>query len=354
MSAPASVLHVLGSGERHAAGLATSVSHLAENLNREKWRIGAVFLRDDGPVGASLRKSDVIVEAADWTSGLRDIGGLRRFARSVRTFAPQIVHFHAGGRAARIVARSASRAKTIAHYHSLYEESGSRRERSAAGADVVIANSRATAETVTRTSPMVVYQGVNVGPRVPRKADGIFRIGTAARLATVKGIPTLLKAFALAREATAGQALEVRLDIAGDGPERRALEEEILALGLTDSVRLLGWRDDVPRLMQTWDLYVQPSSAEGFGLSVLEAMAAGLPVVASRVGGLAELVEDRVTGMLIEPRDAVAMGDAIGGLIPDPRRCALMGARGRERAMRYFSIEREVRSISEIYERLLA
>jgi glycosyltransferase involved in cell wall biosynthesis len=348
-----SVLHVLGTGDRHGSGLARTVFNLADNLDPASWRTGVVFLREDGPIGASFRKMDIAAEAARWHSGVRDPAGLRRFASCVREFGPQIVHFHAGGRLARIVARAASRARIIAHYHSIFEETGADRARSSAGADVIIANSRATAATVRNAHPVVVYQGVTVRPRVPRATEGSVRVGTAARLVTVKGLPTLLQAFARARDAIAREKIDLTLDIAGDGPQKSALEEEIESLGLADSVRLLGWRDDIPRFLGAWDLYVQSSNAEGFGLSVMEAMAAGLPVIATNVGGLPELVEEKATGLLVNAGDPVAMGDAIAALAPDARRRALMGARGRERVMRYFSIEKEVRSIRDVYNRLL-
>ena len=354
MSARVSVLHVLGTGDRHASGLARTVFNLADNLNPEKWRLGVVFLREDGPVGAALHKAGVSVDAARWHKGIRDIGGMRRFSRCVRDFGPQIIHFHAGGRAARVVARAASSGRIVAHYHSIVEENGSGRARSGAGADAVIANSNATASTVSRLKPVVVYQGINVSPRIPQKGDGSIRIGTAARLATVKGLPTLLQAFAHARARLDSEEIDLQLDIAGDGPERSSVEEEIGALGLSDSVHLLGWRDDIPRFLDSWNLYVQSSSAEGFGLSVLEAMAAGLPVIATRVGGLPELVEEKATGLLVDPGDPIAMGDAIAALAPDARRRALMGARGRERVMRFFSVDKEVRSIRAVYEQLLA
>ena len=354
MSPRVSVMHVLGTGDRHGSGLARSVFNLAENLDPEKWRLGVLFLREDGPVGAAFRKKELSVDSAQWHKGIRDIGGIRRFSRSVKDFGPQIVHFHAGGRAARVVARAASSARIVAHYHSIAEENGNGRARSGAGADVVLANSKATAATVSRTQAVVVYQGINVTPRVPQRAESSVRIGTAARLVTVKGLPTLLQAFAHARARLGTEDIDLKLDIAGDGPEKGALEDEIEALGLSESVRLLGWRDDIPRFLDSWNLYVQSSSAEGFGLSVLEAMAAGLPVIATRVGGLPELIEEKATGLLVNAGDPVAMGDAIAALAPDARRRALMGARGRERVMRFFSVEKEVHSIRAVYEKLLA
>ena len=352
MSRRIRVLHVLGTGERHAIGIARTALHLARRLPSSRWEISALFIRDGGPLGDRFEEAGIETFEAGWHRGLTDFRGAARFTGTVRDIAPHIVHFHAGGRAQRLAARAAGRPRIIAHYHSIYEESGRASPRTGAVADVVLANSRATAATIPRAKPVVIHQGVATGPILRRRSINT-RIGVAARLAPVKGIATLIDAMSLVIRDHPALASTIFLEIAGTGPEESALREQISDRGLEKQVRLHGWRENVRHLMQRWDIYVQPSVAEGFGIAVLEAMGVGLPVIASRTGGLPELVEEGTTGILTEPGDAQGLADAIASLAADEEMRRRLGAAGRERVAREFTIEREVTSIAAVYERLL-
>ena len=162
-----------------------------------------------------------------------------RYVKSARTS----LDFHAGGRAQRMIVRSVTSARIVAHYHSLYEESGSRRIRTAAATDAVIANSAATAETVAGSKTFVVHQGIEVRPRGAPDVWGNIRIGVAARLAAVKGLVTLLEALALLGEDDPVLAQTITLEIAGHGADEPMLRAKIAELGIDSRVRLLGWRN---------------------------------------------------------------------------------------------------------------
>jgi glycosyltransferase involved in cell wall biosynthesis len=142
--------------------------------------------------------------------------------------------------------------------------------------------------------------------------------------------------------------------IVGDGPDRPRVEEEIAALGLSDRVRLAGERRDVPELLASADVFVLASASEGLPVSVLEAMAAGLPVVASRVGGVPEEVEDGETGVLVEPGDPDALTAALTRLIADSTLRRRLGAAGRARAEQAFDLDPFRRAHLELYSRELA
>ena len=114
-----------------------------------------------------------------------------------------------------------------------------------------------------------------------------------------------------------------------------------------------GVRRDVPEVLRAFDLLVQPSLWEGFGLTLVEAMAVGTPVVASRVGGVPEAVVDGVTGLLVPPGDAQSLASACAALLRDPGRASQMGRAGIERARAEFGIERLVREIEDLYRELL-
>jgi glycosyltransferase involved in cell wall biosynthesis len=167
---------------------------------------------------------------------------------------------------------------------------------------------------------------------------------TLARLDPQKGLPYLLEAAKSLPKAT--------FAIAGDGRDRQALEEQARALGLEGRVHFLGYRDDIPDLLAACDLFVLPSLFEGLPISVLEAMAAGKPVVATRIGGTDEAVEHGVTGLLVPARDAEVLAAAIRQLLSNPADARRMGEAGRARALGEFSAESMVASMTRLYEEL--
>ena len=177
--------------------------------------------------------------------------------------------------------------------------------------------------------------------------DEVLAIQVAA-LAPHKSQTTLLQAAA----AAAGAAPRLRVWIAGEGALEEALLAEHRSLGLGDRVRFLGFRNDVVPLLRAADLFVLSSYLEGLGTSVLDAMAAGLPVVATAVGGVPEIVETEATGLLVPPQDPEALAAAMARLSADPAMRAAMGARGRERA-RAFSADRTAALTRALYEELL-
>ena len=131
-----------------------------------------------------------------------------------------------------------------------------------------------------------------------------------------------------------------RAVIVGDGPERQSIDGLIESAGLRDRVELLGERDDVRDVLSHADLFVLSSRSEAMPMSILEAMAAGLPVVASNVGGVPEVVVDDQTGLLVPPGNAAALASAIERLLGDRELRIEFGARGLERARTTFSLDR--------------
>ncbi len=140
--------------------------------------------------------------------------------------------------------------------------------------------------------------------------------------------------------------------VAGDGPLRPRVEGAARRLEL-GRVSLLGFREDIPGLLQACDIFALPSHWEGLPLAVIEAMMAGLPVVATRVGGVPELVEHGVTGLLVPAGDVGALREALGALLADRELRARMGAAGRQRALERFTAQRMVRDTMDLYDRLV-
>lgn len=346
------VVHVLGTGDAQATGIARTALNVAGSLDPSRYRLSVFFLRDDGAIGDRLRQLGVGVVALGWIRGRADIRGALRFARALRDARPDIVHLHAGGLSPRFVSKVTANARVVVHYHSLEEEArtNGRSRRSSLAADLVIANSEATGRSVRGSKPLVVYPGVAIPIARERHESSEIRIGVAARLAPVKGISFFIDAM----RSVSQSVPQLRAEIAGDGPERTSLENQVRERDLEKIVSFAGWVDDISQTMRGWDIYVQPSLAEGLGISALEAMACGIPVVASNVGGLREIIVDGVTGFLVPPGDTRALAEKIWLLTTDATLRASMGNAARARVIEHFNLERESHAIRTAYERLLA
>jgi glycosyltransferase involved in cell wall biosynthesis len=175
-------------------------------------------------------------------------------------------------------------------------------------------------------------------------------VGNVAALVPHKGQRHLIAAAALVLR----DVPDARFIIAGEGELRDALERQIRELHLDKHVFLAGFRPDVLSLHKGFDLFVMPSVSEGLGTSLLDAMACGKAVVATRAGGIPEVVVDRQTGLLVSPRDDHALARAIVALLTDPDRRAAMGRAGLERVRQRFSAERMVLETLDVYEQVRA
>ena len=201
----------------------------------------------------------------------------------------------------------------------------------------------------------VVYNGIDPGERprpgqcaAARAALGIkkdaFVIGTVGRLDPVKNLSALLRAHAVVN----ARHPHAHLVVVGSGAEQPALQDEASRLGITHAVTFAGHRADVRFLMSGFDVYANSSMYEGVSLTILEAMATALPVVAASVGGNPEVVIDHETGLLV-PGHARAIADAVLTLAADRRLRHVMGDAGRWRVKRHFSLERMVEQYADAY-----
>jgi glycosyltransferase involved in cell wall biosynthesis len=205
------------------------------------------------------------------------------------------------------------------------------------------------ARTCAEATTVVIHNGVEPRPVESRETrSGPCRLVTVGRLQAPKDPLTLVRALA----ALAHGSHETV--IVGDGPDRSAVEAEVRRLGLDSAVRLAGVRNDVAALLAAADLFVLSSRSEGLPLSILEAMAAGLPVVASSVGGVPELVLDGETGLLVPPGDSRSLAQAIERLLADPALRGRLGAAGRARVAEHFDLASTQRAHLDLYRSLLA
>ena len=165
---------------------------------------------------------------------------------------------------------------------------------------------------------------------------GTVVIGSVGRLHPVKNYQELILAIADLKK----QGQNVRLEIAGDGAEKEKLEKVIRENGLSKEVRLLGWRKDLNKLRQGWDIYIQPSITEGFGLAAVEAMQQGLPVVVTPGGALPELVADGETGIVATGFGHTDIAQALEKMISDREKMAKMAEAGQKFAAENFGIDK--------------
>ena len=186
-----------------------------------------------------------------------------------------------------------------------------------------------------------------------QRLDGILVAGTVGRLTPVKDQQTLLRAFAQLRESDPVLGDRLRLVIVGDGPLYSPLKQLIEQLALQDVAWLAGDRQDVPGLLQAMDVFVLPSLGEGISNTVLEAMASGLPVVATAVGGNVELVEEGCNGSLVPVGDSLALATALATLFRNDGERIRQGDNARQRVCQYFDWDRTVAAYLQVYDELL-
>jgi glycosyltransferase involved in cell wall biosynthesis len=152
----------------------------------------------------------------------------------------------------------------------------------------------------------------------------------------------------------APQFPSLKVLIVGEGDDRPVYEALIDRLGVADTVKLIGLRSDVPDLLRASDAAVLSTNSEGSPLSVMEYMDAGLPTVATRVGGIPDLIDDGVEGLLVEPQDPAGLGDALARVLSDRDEARRMGERARERRLREFDIDVMVDNLQNLYLELYA
>ena len=212
-----------------------------------------------------------------------------------------------------------------------------------------------------------IYNGVDAGKFSPRQDDaklgdlappGLLPenavvVGTVGRLAEVKNQQLLIEAVGYLFTKRPILRGTLRLVLVGDGPLKLQLVGRVKQLGLSDVVWFTGDRNDVPTLMQLMDIFILPSLAEGISNTLLEAMASGLPVIATSVGGNVELIDEGVNGRLVPVNNVVAMADAVAELVDDPILRQSMGKKGLALVRTTFNWEKTVADYLAVYDTLL-
>jgi glycosyltransferase involved in cell wall biosynthesis len=327
----------------------------ARHADRSRFDLQVVSLSTRGVLADEIEACGCPVTALQQPSGFRP-GLFLRLARWFRRERIDVVHTH-DNRPLIYGAGAAFLARVPRVVHTQHGQSLRLSKRQARLVNFMAARTDYFACVSQDSARLAVEQGVN-----PRKVclvwNGIdttrFRFApcsdgpvvTVGRLQTEKDHETLIRAAALVVK----DDPSFRLEMAGDGPCLPRLQEVTAELGLQNCVRFLGQVRDVPALLERSGLFVLPSLSEGVSLTLLEAMASGVAIVATRVGGNPEVVADGETGLLVPPRDPGALAAAILHLRRDDGERRRLVVNGRERVERWFDVRRMVANYEALYE----
>ncbi len=337
---------------------------LATGLDRSRWHVEVCSLLRPGAMAGPLRDAAIPVHSLDASRLWHAPAAAVRLARLIRRLRPDVVHtflFHANV-LGRLAAQFAGRPRVVAsirvaerrfRHHLVIENLTWRLS------DRVACVSRDVARFVRRRCHepahrlVVIPNGVDparaAGPVAARASLGLRDDSCVAiyvgRLDPQKGVDVLLRAVAMARK----RAPHLELLLVGAGPQRPALEQLAAELQINSHARFLGWRPEATELMRAADMLVLPSRWEGMPNVVLEAMAAGLPVVATRAEGTAELVRHRETGLLVAIDDAHELAEAIAETAADAELRRTWGLRGQAIAINDFSVVQMVQRYQHLY-----
>jgi len=349
---------------RHLYGGAAQVRYLIDGLTAA--RVDNVLVC---PAGSALARTPPAAHLLPLPlRGDLDLGMLPRLVRAVRATQPDLVHVHSrrgadlyGGLAAEIAGvpavvtrrvdaaepRWLARLKYRPYSTVIALSRAIEAQLAAAGVDAARVNRIPSAvDTGSYRPDAYARAGLLADFGLPRDA---LVVGVVAQLIERKGHDRL---FSVLPELVRAEP-RLRVLCFGRGPLERYLERKIEERGLAQIVQLLGFRDDLPQLLPGFDLLVHPAEREGLGLALLEAAAAGVPVVACAAGGVPDIVEDGVTGALVPVDDAAALRAAIARLLASPAERARLGTAGRIRAERRFGVTGLVTAHVSLYERVL-
>ena len=347
------------------AGMEMVVAHLARGLLARGHDVGITCIEERGPLGEQLACEGIRVSVVP-APGLRTILFPNALADWFRELRPDVIHVHSGAwlKAAR-AARKAAVPHIVYTAHGLFETEQWHRpllERWSArctDAMVVVSEPLRTALSAVGVDPdriIVLPNGMDTDQFRPGPASGTVRgrfglaadafvIGHVARFTPVKNHALLIDAFARVVK----ERPSAFLALIGDGPLRSAAEDRALMLGIADRIGFFGMASELPAIYRDFDLFVLSSLSEQTSISLLEAMATGIPVVATAVGGTPDLVDRGAAGRLVPSEDAGALANAIVALFDDETARRTLSDAGRRRVVDHYGMEAMLDGYETVY-----
>lgn len=357
-------------------GLENGVVNLINRIPESDWRHCIICMTDFTDFRQRIRRTDVEVYALNKPAG-KAWGSYLHLWRLLRQLKPDIVHTRnlatLEGQVPAFLAGIKGRVHSEHGWDMANLSGGNQRHRLlrrlirpfvqqyiALSRDLQRYLERSIGVDPTRLTQ--IYNGVDDGrfsPNGQPTADlpwprrDVFVFGTVGRLQAVKDQLTLVRAFAELQMQHAALAANARLLIVGDGPQLLPLQQLIQQSGLIDKVWLAGSRDDIPDLMRCMDVFVLPSLSEGISNTILEAMACGLPVIATQVGGNPELISVGETGSLVPAADHLQLAQVMASYLQQPEMAARLGLQARADIEQRFGLNRMMEQYIGVYRRVL-
>ncbi|HFD79732.1 MAG TPA: glycosyltransferase [Gammaproteobacteria bacterium] len=354
-------------------GIERMICDFAESLPEDEFDVHAAVFEAGGVLEQRLEAAGIAVYHLDKKEGL-DYGLVRRLAALSRMIGADVIHSnnYSAWLYSVLATRLGGAGVCVHTEHSSVE--GSERRRYllewllSHGTHSVIAVSEKVRDNLARRARIserrlhYIPNGIDTARFAPLPevreavrsrfglAAGDVVVGAVGRLVPVKNHRLLVEAFARAHR----HCDRLRLLLVGEGPEREAIEASIAEQGMGGQVILAGERQDIDSVLNAMDIYVLSSFSEGMSLSLLEAMSAGLPVVATAVGGNVDLVDDGVSGLLVPSADAASMQQALVDLAADAEMRTRMGQASREIVLARYSRDAMIGRYSDIYRRATA
>lgn len=349
-------------------GAERTLIELANNIDHDEFSVTVWTLLDEGSLSSEL-SSEVTVRTLN-VKGKWDVPAMIRFAYELRKEQPAILQsfLYFDNLVARLTGTVAPKTRVISGVRQVPKTQSTHRKLldyiTIPLSDYFVSNSVAGAEFVNeRGAPTekisVIQNGRNLteysngsAPNSFREAHGIPSdaqlVGTVGRLVERKGQYDLLDAWPNVRS----RYPNAHLLLVGDGPERAGLEQYARKLGYTNSIHIVGRRDDIPDILDLLTVFVFPSHYEGLPGAVQEAMAAGLPIVVTPVDGSKELITDRETGLYAPIRNPDELADKIVTLLTDRELAATLGSNAQQKAFNLYTIETMVSDFTQLYDRI--
>lgn len=361
-----SILEIIG--DSSLAGAPRHLLSIIENLDLDKFKIHVIT--PPGPLAGEIkdlkRKIDTDIIAMRSRS---DFLAIRKIRQHIKHIKPDVIHVH--GTRAGALGRLAAIGLNIPV---IYTEHLWTKHYTINNVfirwchmvgywfldlftNVNIAVSHAVKEflidnNISRTEKIkVIYNGIadtNLKAKV-FQSDKEFVIASVGTLNRIKGMQYLIRAMDRVHQ----EFPEAKLEIIGDGPFKNKLVKEVEKYKLKKIVKFVGFTNEVEKYLTKFDLYIQPSLSESFGLAIVQAMNIGLPVIATNTGGIPEVVTDGKSGVLVKPADSKELATAIIELLRNPKRGKIMGEMGRQDVRIKFNLEDMIDELESVYEEVV-
>src|SRR5947207_9789924 len=385
---PVRILRVIA--RLNMGGPALHVAYLTDGLKKRGYEttlVAGSLARGEDSMAFVAEARDVHViridELGREISPLRDLVATFRLARLIRRERPQILHTHTAkagtvGRVAALLAGSRRPPIVVHTFHGhvlrgyfgpvpsllfrLLERWLASRTTALIAVSPQVRDDLVSLGIAPRERFAVIRLGIELDQRIAAERNGRaesrrylgipgqrFAVGWIGRMTAVKRTDDVLVAFKRLRES----GVDATLCMVGDGPDRAGLEQRAHDLGIVRDTLFLGYQEDVAPFYAAFDALVLPSSNEGTPVSAIEALAAGRPVVATRVGGVPDVVQEGEDGFLVEPGATDELADRLGHLARDPDLRERMGAAGRARVLPRYAVDRLVDDVDRLYRELL-